>query len=164
MVYLTGMMGSGKTTTGKSLALSLKLPFIDLDRKIEEKYKKSITDLFLKENEIYFRKLESNTLHDSTLSGVISCGGGILEFKKNCNYLMKTGIVFFLHTSIDEIYSRIKNANNRPLLNTKNKKKRIETIWNKRKELYFRYCHHKIETDNKTIDEIVEEIKIHLKK
>lgn len=164
MYYLTGMMGTGKTTIGELLALNLKLPFTDLDKKIEEKCKRTIADLFLTENENYFRKLESITLHDSSLSGVVSCGGGILELKRNCDYLMDAGIVIFLHTSTDEIYRRIIKSNSRPLLNTANKKKTIEAIWEKRKEKYNKYCHYKIKTDNKTIDDIVEEIKTHIKK
>ena len=61
-IYLIGSMGSGKTTIGKMLASKLHLPFIDIDKKIEQKEKMVISDIFKENGENYFRKIESGIL------------------------------------------------------------------------------------------------------
>ena len=61
-IYLIGSMGSGKTTIGKMLASKLHLPFIDIDKKIEQKEKMVISDIFKENGENYFRKIESDIL------------------------------------------------------------------------------------------------------
>ena len=62
-IYLIGSMGSGKTTIGKMLASKLHLPFIDIDRKIEQKEKMVISDIFKENGENYFRKNIKNDYH-----------------------------------------------------------------------------------------------------
>ena len=62
-IYLVGPMGSGKSTMGRLLAKKLGLPYFDLDKLIEDQEKMSISDIFQKHNEKYFRDLESITLN-----------------------------------------------------------------------------------------------------
>ena len=64
-IYLVGPMGSGKSTMGRLLAKKLGLPYFDLDKLIENQEKMSISDIFQKHNEKYFRDLESITLSNT---------------------------------------------------------------------------------------------------
>jgi len=64
-VVLVGYMGSGKTTTGKLLAESLAIPFIDLDHYISEKYEMSVTDLFKTKGAVFFQKGRARSPYSS---------------------------------------------------------------------------------------------------
>jgi shikimate kinase len=78
LTYLTGYMGSGKTTAGKKLADRLGYTFIDLDKYIENKYRITIPHLFARYDEGAFRKLEKETITETfkLKNAVISTGGG----------------------------------------------------------------------------------------
>ena len=84
-IFLIGMMGSGKSSVGSSLAKYLTNTFYDLDREVEKKFNLSIKDIFTEYGEDLFRKEEGNLLkefnHGSDL--IISTGGGIVICKKN---------------------------------------------------------------------------------
>ena len=157
-IILTGMMGSGKTTVGKELAVLLNCNFIDLDEIIEKKYGK-ISDIIAQKGEAYFREAETQELKNlkEKEKFVLSTGGGIILKDENIEILKKIGQVFYLSAKSETIYGRIKNQNHRPLLNTKNPKKSIEEILNKRLEQYEK-SGEKIITDNKSTKEIAGEI------
>ena len=77
-IFLTGYMGAGKTTLGKAFARELNVSFIDLDWYIEERFHKSIRELFIERGERSFRELERNMLHEVAEfeDVIISTGGG----------------------------------------------------------------------------------------
>ena len=77
-IFLTGYMGAGKTTLGKAFARKLNVPFIDLDWYIEERFHKTVGELFTERGEAGFRELERNMLHEVAEfeNVVISTGGG----------------------------------------------------------------------------------------
>ena len=82
-IFLTGYMGAGKTTLGKAFARKLNLPFVDLDWYMEERFHKTVGELFVERGEAGFRELEKNMLHEvgAFEDVVISTGGGAsLEF------------------------------------------------------------------------------------
>ena len=76
-IYLIGMMGSGKSTIGHMVGDKMQLSFIDLDQEIENLTGKTINEIFKKDGEEFFRKVESDCLrlHSNT---VLACGGGIV--------------------------------------------------------------------------------------
>ena len=117
-IYLVGPMGSGKSTMGRLLAKKLGLPYFDLDKLIEDQEKMSISDIFQKHNEKYFRDLESITLkqYSEESNFVISTGGGCVLRDQNLNILRK-GLVIYLKISIETQFERVKNRTHRPLLN-----------------------------------------------
>ena len=117
-IYLIGPMGSGKSTMGRLLAKKLGLPYFDLDKLIEDQEKMSISDIFQKHNEKYFRDLESITLkqYADESNFVISTGGGCVLRDQNLNILRK-GLVIYLKISIETQFERVKNRTHRPLLN-----------------------------------------------
>ena len=117
-IYLVGPMGSGKSTMGRLLAKKLGLPYFDLDKLIEDQEKMSISNIFQKHNEKYFRDLESITLkqYSEESNFVISTGGGCVLRDQNLDILRK-GLVIYLKISIETQFERVKNRTHRPLLN-----------------------------------------------
>lgn len=116
-IYLIGSMGSGKTTIGKMLASKLHLPFIDIDKKIEQEEKMVISDIFKENGENYFRKIESDILkkYSALNEFVISTGGGAVLSQDN-KKILNNGYKIYLKISIDAQYNRVKHRKHRPLL------------------------------------------------
>ena len=117
-IYLVGSMGSGKSTVGRLLARQMNLPFFDIDKMIVDQEKMSITDIFSKYSEEYFREIESNMLEKNSheVNFVTSTGGGCILREQNIK-ILKQGLVVYLKISIDAQYERVKNRTHRPLLN-----------------------------------------------
>ena len=129
-IVLIGMMGSGKSLIGKLLSKKLNFEFIDIDNKIEEKEDKTISDIFKKNGEKYFRRIEEDlSINYLTLENkIISLGGGGYInpiIRKQC---VKNSISIWLDWKDETLIERIKNSKKRPLamkLNTSEIKKLI---------------------------------------
>lgn len=157
-VALIGMMGAGKTTIGKLLAEKLNLKFIDTDEEIIKIENCSINEIFAKQGEETFRRIETNVLKNILNSDnqIIATGGGIIKKEENRN-LLKQVKTIYLKTDKETIFNRVKNDNSRPLLNTENLKETIQTILQEREQLY-EQSQFVITTTNKTQNEVVTEI------
>lgn len=121
-IFLTGYMGAGKTTLGKAFARELNVPFIDLDWYIEERFHKSISELFTERGEASFRELERNMLHEvgEFEDVIISTGGGTPCFFDNMEYMNKTGQTVLLDVHPDILFRRLRIATQqRPILQGK---------------------------------------------
>ena len=121
-IFLTGYMGAGKTTLGKAFAREMNVPFIDLDWYIEERFHKSIRELFTERGEASFRELERNMLHEvgEFEDVVVSTGGGTPCFFDNMDYMNACGDTVFLQVEPEVLFHRLKVAKQqRPLLENK---------------------------------------------
>jgi len=158
-IILTGMMGAGKSTVGSILSKKLKLGFIDLDTLIEDTRKMSIPEIFRVFGEQEFRKIECKCVCsiEPGRKLVISTGGGVVESKETMENLRKTGRIYYLEAPADVLYERIKGDTKRPLLMTKDPKKTLEEILEKRR-LKYECTDFKINTAKKTAKEITDEI------
>jgi len=159
-IALIGMMGSGKSTISKLLAKKLSYNALELDEIFEEKQKTTIAEYFKNFGEENFRKIESKILKDSLQkeSVVISTGGGAILKKENREILFCDDIfTIYLEADSETIYNRIKNDSTRPLLKVEIPKDEIEKIIKKR-EQYYNLADLKVNTINKTQEEIVEVI------
>ncbi len=161
MLYLIGFMGVGKTTIGKQLAIQHNTNFIDIDKEIEKKTNDTISNIFQKKGEIYFRQLETITLKSLTKKNIVACGGGIPIYNNNMNFIKKSGTSIYLKASNNELVSRIsKNPKNRPLIQNKSNKtlkKFIETTLEKR-EKFYKMADHTIETSNLSEKDVLQKI------
>ncbi|MCB5231183.1 MAG: shikimate kinase [Candidatus Cloacimonas sp.] len=107
-IYLIGFMGAGKSYLGKLLAERLSLPFFDFDTLIEQKTKRSITDIFKISGEETFRDYETELLTQLNEYGVIATGGGIIERAENRVLLKnRAHITVWLNTEWHTIQRRL---------------------------------------------------------
>lgn len=121
-VFLTGFMGSGKTTVGRLLSDRLELPFIDLDREIELRAGKSVKEIFEAGGEALFRRLEQEALAAAVgrPEAVIATGGGTVTVERNVRLLDEGGVSVWLDPPFSVISERIGGLGkeDRPLFQT----------------------------------------------
>ena len=164
-IFLIGMMGSGKSSTGPILAEFLKYKYVDLDVLIEKLTKKTIDKVFSDEGEEYFRDLETQCLQEiiKLPSVVVSTGGGVVLKKENWGVL-RQGIVVWLDVKKDILLSRLKQSkdNTRPLLK-ENINVKYEEIFETRKDFYAQ-ADLRLEINNEGVKNIAEKIIQALKK
>lgn len=121
-IFLTGYMGAGKTTLGKAFARSLNIPFVDLDWYMEERFHKTVGELFAERGEAGFRELERNMLHEvgAFENVIISTGGGAPCFFDNMDFMNHNGKTVFLNVHPDVLFRRLRVAKQqRPILQGK---------------------------------------------
>ena len=122
-IFLIGYMGSGKTTLGRALAAALDLQFIDLDHYIEQRYRKTIAQLFAECGEEGFREIERRILHEvgEFENVIISTGGGTPCFFDNVDYMNAQGTTVNLDVPVERLFIRLSIARSkRPLIKDKN--------------------------------------------
>ena len=153
-------MGSGKSSIGKILAKKIDFKFIDTDKLIEIQEGIKIKEIFNSKGERYFRDLEVKVLEKTltTQNAVIATGGGIVQRQKNRLLLENEKNVFFLNSSVNRQFERTKDSDKRPLLNKGNNFKTLGELYKKRLPHYENVSRHKIEMDDKTNEDIVEQI------
>jgi shikimate kinase len=118
-ISLIGYMGSGKSTVGQQLAADLQLPWIDLDKRIEEASGYSITETILNKGELFFRKIEREQLLQALQqdSFVMSTGGGTPCYYDNVEEMNKHSLTVYLEYSVPELYELLEgNQADRPLI------------------------------------------------
>ena len=134
-IFLSGFMGSGKSTLGKKLAQVFRKEFIDLDQYIENKSGKLIPDIFSELGEDEFRKLEKNCLHEiikTHSKAVISLGGGTICFFDNLETIKQNGLLVYIQLPPKVLAERIKKSKNqRPLLQELKPEDLLKTIEDK---------------------------------
>jgi shikimate kinase len=137
-VYLIGPMGSGKTTIGQRTAEQLGLDFVDSDHELEARTGASVSLIFDVEGEAGFRARETKMLERLTRrQGVLlATGGGVVTEARNRELLSQNGIVVYLRTSVAQQLKRLSRDRSRPLLQTENRRERLERLAEERNPLY----------------------------
>lgn len=109
-VFLIGYMGAGKTTLGKAFARKMGLTFIDLDWHIEERYRKTVQQIFAERGEDGFREIERRMLHEVAEfeDVIISAGGGTPCFYDNMEHMNEHGETVFLEVSPEVLFRRLR--------------------------------------------------------
>ena len=124
-------MGAGKTTVGRALSKELGIPFYDLDWYIENRRRKTVSEIFVEQGEEGFRKIEHNMLHEVAEfeDVIISCGGGTPCFYDNIDYMNQQGQVVYLKATPEVLYQHlIMGKGDRPLLKGKSKEELMTFI------------------------------------
>ena len=163
-IFLIGMMGSGKSSTGPILAEILKYKYVDLDVLIEKLTKKTIDKVFSDEGEEYFRDLETQCLQEiiKLPSVVVSTGGGVVLKKENWG-ILRQGIIVWLDINKEIALKRLNSKDNiRPLLKG-NIDRKYEEIFETRKDIYAQ-ADLRVEINNEGVKNVAEKILIALKK
>lgn len=159
-IFLIGFMGSGKTTIGEQLAIRLNYKFIDMDDYIVENEVRSINDIFEKDGEDVFRKIEQRAVHNLCKidNVVIGSGGGAPCFFDNMDQMNKYGETFYLKMDTNGLVGRLYNATNeRPLVKGKSKtelKEFIDEILIKREPFYSK-AKYTIQAENMRVDDFL---------
>ena len=120
IISLVGYMGSGKSHISKILSEKINFKLIDLDKEISRRNKLTIPEIFDKRGEIYFRKLERETLEEILATQenlVLSLGGGTPAYYNNMEIVNSNSKSIFLRASIATLSERIsKQKEKRPLI------------------------------------------------
>jgi len=167
IIFLTGFMGSGKSTIGPILANTIGWDFYDLDKIIEEKIGLKVSDIFEKFGEVHFRKIEKETLNELTKKEniIVSLGGGTIVDEENLNSIKKAGRLIYLKASPGIVYERLKFKRDRPVLvrdgiinlNKNEFVEKVSKLLEARKE-YYEKADITIDTDNISIGLTVDKI------
>lgn len=159
-ILLIGFMGAGKTTVSACLGQLLAMEVMEMDAYIQKKEGMSIKDIFAVHGEEYFRNCESNTLISlqEKRHVVVSCGGGVPLREKNVALMKKSGYVVWLTATPEAIFDRVKDSTERPLLNGNMRVDFIRDMMESRREKYEAAADICIDTTEKDIVEICEEL------
>jgi len=159
-IILTGFMGVGKTSVGTQLAKDLGFTFVDIDKLIEADQNLTITSIFSKFGEPYFRDVEARIIGQVMMGEgqVVSTGGGAVIQDRNRDAFKKAGFIVCLTASPDVIYERIKHETHRPLLQTADPKAKIKELLDSRAKFYAQadVC---IDTSEKSVVDVIKAIK-----
>jgi len=121
-IFLTGFMGSGKTTLGRKLAARMNYEFIDLDHKLEQRVELSIAEYFTLFGEDSFRRLEAEVLRKTPYpeNVIISTGGGLPAYFDNMDWMKENGKVVYIKLAPKTLADRLESGKEeRPLLQDK---------------------------------------------
>ncbi|MBI5429833.1 MAG: shikimate kinase [Nitrosomonadales bacterium] len=137
-LILVGMMGSGKTTMGRTLAKHLGKVFVDSDEEITKRTGVTIPHIFDIEGEAGFRQRETGAIRE--LVGrdnmVLATGGGVVLSEQNRELLQHNGIVIYLKASVHDLWQRTRHDRNRPLLQTADPHAKLKNLLVQRDPLY----------------------------
>lgn len=161
-IVLIGFMGSGKTSVGIRLSYSLKRTLIDTDKWIEKRQRMTVADIFARDGENAFRRLETECLKELIKTAdkqIISAGGGLPVKEENRPLLKQLGKVFYLQVSPKTIYERLKTDTTRPLLQVADPLKQIKILLEERESIYKACADVTLEVSDSTFDEIIEQVK-----
>jgi shikimate kinase len=157
-IALTGFMAVGKTRVGRKLARRLGWRFVDVDRVIEKSERMKVQEIFNRDGEARFRALEKQKLRE-ILAGelqVIATGGGAVLDPENLALLKEKTLLVCLTASPETILNRA-GGGKRPLLDVADRDVRVRELLGRRAPLYAQ-AHATIDTENLTIDQVVEEV------
>ncbi|HXW70738.1 MAG TPA: 3-dehydroquinate synthase [Methylocella sp.] len=137
-IVLVGLMGSGKTSTGRRLAKQIGLDFVDADAEIEAAAGMSITDMFAEHGEAYFREGERRVMARLLSEGprVIATGGGAFMNEETRANIARSAISIWLKADLDVLWRRVRKRSNRPLLQTGNPEATLKVLIERRYPIY----------------------------
>ena len=167
-IYLTGFMGSGKSTVGPILANVLGYAFVDLDEAVAGRAGKPVSRIFAEEGEAAFRALEAALLRETAARDhmVYALGGGALAAEANLRWALEHGIVVYLRVSLDALIRRLRRGRiARPLLldaagqplSTVALREKIQAMMDRRAPFYER-AHIIVDIANQRVGVTVDEV------
>ena len=137
-IVMIGFMGAGKSTVAEYLSTMFAMEVVEMDQEIVKEEGMSIPDIFATYGEEYFRNCETELLKkmQSRKNVLISCGGGVVLRECNVEQMKKNGRVVLLTASPEEVYERVKDSDDRPVLAGRKNVKGIAELMEARREKY----------------------------
>lgn len=158
VIALLGLRGAGKTTVGRRLARRLSVPFVELDRKIEEAAELSLGEIFSLHGEEYYRRLERETLERVLATGepmVVATGGGLVTSPETLSVLRRAAVTVWLRATPEDHWNRVvRQGDRRPMKDHPQAMADLRALLATREPLYMS-ADHTIDTSALTIDGIV---------
>ncbi len=147
-ISLVGMPGCGKSTVGRHLARQLGLQFADTDAEIERRIGMPIREFFAAHGEERFRDVEQDVIADLTQrpGQLLATGGGAVLRPSNRDALHSRGHVFYLRSTPEELFRRLRNDTHRPLLQVPDPLRKLRELHRERDPLYRRTAHFVVES------------------
>ncbi len=163
-IYLVGFMGSGKSALGRRLSYLLKMPYYDMDHEIVRQQGMTIPQIFEKYGEARFREIETEFLEKFRDEAcIISTGGGVAINAENRKIMRRSGLVFFLDATFEDIYKRIQHDPNRPIVQSSTKEE-LEKLYHYRRRFYRETGHIQVLTEGRTLRHILEYLVFQVKR
>jgi shikimate kinase/3-dehydroquinate synthase len=137
-IVLIGLMGSGKTATGRRLAQELSLEFVDADEEIEAAARLSITEIFARHGEESFREGERRVMARLLSDGprVLASGGGAFMNEETRAKIASSGISIWLKADHDVLWRRVRKRSHRPLLQGDDPEQTLRRLLEQRYPVY----------------------------
>lgn len=159
-IFLIGFMGVGKSTVAKVLSDVLGYELVEMDEEIVRQQDMAISDIFDEYGENYFRRLETELLHEiaKKKNQIISCGGGAVLQEDNVKIMKSCGTIVLLTADPETIYDRVKGDLSRPLLSGNMGIAYIRELMEERQSCYEEAADLEVATDGRDIHTIVEKI------
>ncbi|MFC1659038.1 shikimate kinase [Pseudomonadota bacterium] len=162
VISLIGMMGAGKSTTGRNLARRLNIDFNDSDSEIEKLKSKKLTQIFEEEGEEKFKEFEKKIIKqivEKNKPQVLATGGSVFDEPKNRQILRNQTVTVWLKVDLNTLIERVCRRDTRPILEQEgvDKVQIMTELYEKRLSLYEEADIH-IDTTNLTRVDIIEEI------
>ena len=159
-IYLIGFMGCGKTSVSAAMGRLYGKTVVEIDDLIIAREGRSVNAIFAESGEPYFRDCETQILTElsETQNYIVSCGGGIVLRPENIELMRKAGMIVLLDAEPQTILDRVGDDDSRPNLRGRKTVAGVQELKNKRASAYSSAADIKVDTDNKTIDEVAKEI------
>lgn len=159
-LWLIGMMGSGKTSVGRSVAARLGAGFVDTDAEVARRTGCSIAQLWGARGEAAFRVMESAAVAEVAdgAPAVVATGGGVVLDPGNVAVMRRTGLVVWLSAEPETLSERVGRDSVRPLLHDDSSPVRLAGLLEQRSSLYVAAAHHIVDTEALSVEAIAERI------
>ena len=155
-LFFIGFMGAGKTSVSAALGRMLKLPVIEMDEQIARQEGITIPEIFAQQGESHFRQCETALLEGLAAESacLVSCGGGVAMRQKNVDAMRRCGTVVLLTARPEVILERVKDSDERPLLQGRKNVTDIAALMAQRRSAYEAAADVTVDTSDLTIEEV----------
>jgi shikimate kinase len=155
-VYLVGFMAAGKTTVARALARRLDWQAVDIDELIEQRERLTVSEIFAKHGEGYFRTLERQILFEQTGPRhlVVATGGGTFADAQNRAAINRDGVSVWLDVPLDRLVERVPAEGRRPLAADR---AGFERLYYQRRAAY-EQAHVRLDAGRASVDALVEQL------
>jgi shikimate kinase len=155
-IYLVGFMAAGKTTVARALARRLDWQAVDVDELIEQREHLTVSDIFAKHGEAYFRAREREVLLDQTAPRhlVVATGGGTFADPQNRAAINQDGVSVWLDVPLDRLIDRVPADRRRPLAADR---AGFERLYHQRRAAY-EQAHVRLDAGRASVDALVEQL------